>query len=142
VGQCVEHLAVTNEAYAAVIDAAIQGKADAPVEQITPGWFGGWFLRSFAAPSPESKRVKAPAKIRPGRRVGLSVIDRFLSSNESCRALILRARDKNVNRIRFWNPFVKGIRFTVGTGLESIAGHERRHLMQAQRVRVSENFPK
>jgi hypothetical protein len=140
VGQCIEHLCATNELYASPIDAAIQEKPDVPVEQITPGWFGRWFLRSFAEASPKSKRARAPQKIQPGARVPLSVLDRFLASNESCRALILRARSKDVNRIRVRSPFIPEIRFSVGTALEIIAGHERRHLLQARRVLDSANF--
>jgi hypothetical protein len=141
-GQCLEHLCITNEAYLPAITEALKERPDAPVAQIVPGWFGGWFIRSFVEPSPQTKRASAPAKIRPTARVGLAVLDRFLSGNEACRKLITDACNKDVNRIRFWNPFVKGIRFTVGTGLEIIAGHERRHLLQAERVRNSANFPR
>ena len=141
VGQCLEHLCKTNEAYLASISAALKDKPDSPVEQITPGWFGRWFIRSIVEPSPNSKRVSAPPKIRPAARVDLDVLDRFLSSNNSCREFIVRTCGKDINRIRFWNPFVPGIRFTVGTGLEIITGHERRHLVQAERVRDSVNFP-
>jgi hypothetical protein len=142
VGQCLEHLCRTNEAYLTSISAALKEKPDSPVEQVTPGWFGRWFIRSFVEPSPNSKRVSAPAKIRPAARVDLAVLDRFLSGNRSCRELIVRTRGKDINRIRFWNPFVLGMRFTVGTGLEIITGHERRHLLQAERVRDSVNFPR
>lgn len=141
VGQCLEHLCITNEAYLPAISAALKERPDKPVEQIIPGWFGGWFIRNFIEPSPQSKRAPAPPKIRPTLIVGLSVLDRFLSSNQVCRTLISDARKKDVNRVRFWNPLFKGIRFTVGTGLEIIAGHERRHLLQAERVRKSTNFP-
>jgi hypothetical protein len=142
VGQCLEHLSRTNEAYLTAISAALKDKPDSPVEQIAPGWFARWFIRSFVEPSPNSKRVSAPRKIRPAARVDLAVLDRFLSGNKSCRELIVRTRGKNINRIRFWNPFVPGIRFTVGTGLEIITGHERRHLLQAERVRGSVSFPR
>jgi len=142
VGQCLEHLCRTNEAYLTPISAALKDQPDSPVEQTTPGWFGRWFIRSFVEPSPNSKRVSAPSKIRPAARVDLAVLDRFLSGNKSCRELIVRTRGKNINRIRFWNPFVPGVRFTVGTGLEIITGHERRHLLQAERVRDSVNFPR
>jgi len=142
VGQCLEHLCRTNEAYLEAISAALRDKPDSPVEQITPGWFGRWFIRSFAEPSPNSKRASAPRKIRPVARVDLAVLDQFLSANKSCRELIVRMRGKDINRIRFWNPFVPGIRFTVGTGLEMVTGHERRHLQQAERVRQSVNFPR
>jgi hypothetical protein len=141
VGQCLEHLCITNEAYLTSISAALKDKPDSPVEQINPGRFGGWFIRRFVEPSPNSKRVPALPKIRPAARVDLAVLDRFLSGNKSCRQLIVRTRDKDVNRIRFWNPLVPGVRFTVGTGLEIIASHERRHLLQAERVRDSANFP-
>jgi len=142
VGQCLEHLCITNEAYLPAIGGALREKPDAPVEQIVPGWFGGWFIRSFIEPSPQMKRISAPAKIRPTARVGVTVLERFLSANQACRKLISDARNKDVNRIRFWNPFVKGIRFTVGTGFEVIARHERRHLLQAERVHNSPNFPR
>ena len=141
VGQCLEHLCITNEAYLTSISAALEEKPDSPVEQITPGRFECWFIRSFVEPSPSSKRVPAPRKIRPAARVDRTVLDRFLSDNKACRKLILRARGKNVNHIRFWNPFVLGVRFTIGTGLEIIESHERRHLLQAERVRDSVNFP-
>ncbi|MGB8474163.1 MAG: DinB family protein [Candidatus Acidiferrum sp.] len=141
VGQCLEHLSLTNEAYLPAISAALQGKPDAPAEQITPGWFGRWFIRSIVEPSPKGRRVSAPSRIKPTARQELSVLDRFLSINKACRELIIQARGKNVNSIRFRNPFVPGIRFTVGTGFEIIAGHERRHLLQAERVRDSANFP-
>jgi hypothetical protein len=142
VGQCLEHLCIMNEAYMPAISAALEAKPDSPVEQITPGWFGGWFLRNFVEPSPNGRRTSAPSKIRPGAKVDLSVIDRFLADNKSCRELIVRARAKDVNRIRFWNPFVPGLRFTVGTGLEIIVSHEQRHLLQAERVRDSAKFPR
>jgi DinB superfamily len=142
IGQCLEHLCVTNESYLPPISAALREKPRFPVEEITPGWFGGWFIRSFAEPSPNSRRASAPGKIRPGPRTDRSVLNRFLSSNQVCRDLILVARGNNVNRIRFWNPFLPGLRFTVGTGLKIIVGHERRHLLQAKRVKDSAGFPR
>ena len=141
VGQCLEHLCLTNQAYLASIDAALKGMPDSPAEQITPGWLARWFIRSFVEPSPNSKHASAPTKIRPAAHVNIGVLDRFLADNRACRELFVRTRSKDVNRIRFWNPFVPGIRFTVGTGFEIIAGHERRHLLQAERVRDTAKFP-
>jgi len=45
------------------------------------------------------------------------------------------------NRVRFRNPFVPLLRFTVGTGLMIINAHDRRHLWQAQRVKEFEGYP-
>ncbi len=39
------------------------------------------------------------------------------------------------------NPFFSLIRFSVGTGFQVIAAHERRHLWQAERVLANPRFP-
>lgn len=135
VGQCLEHLCIAGEVYIQPIAAALQDRPRSPVEAITPGWFGAWFIRSYIAPSPQTKKAPAPRKIRPVLSVvEPSVLDRFLAMNRDVRALIERAEPYDVNRIRFVNPFVSIIRFTVGTGFEIISKHEQRHLLQAERV--------
>jgi hypothetical protein len=55
--------------------------------------------------------------------------------------LIERASEYDVNRIRFVNPFIPVIRFTTGTGLQIVARHEVRHLLQAERVKEAAGFP-
>ena len=141
VGQCLEHLCITNEVYVPSISSAVPSKAGSTVEEITPGWFGRWFIRSFIDPSPVTKRAAAPKKIVPSSRVELSVLNRFLSSNLDVRELIRKASGCDVNRVRFANPFVPLLRFTVGTGLKIICGHQRRHLLQAERVKQAAGFP-
>ena len=74
-------------------------------------------------------------------RVELSVIDRLRGHNQEARELIRSAAKFDVNRIRFVNPFVPLVRFTVGAGLYIVCGHERRHLLQARRVKQSPSFP-
>lgn len=141
IGQCLEHLCLGNEVYLPAISSALERKAGSPVQEITPGWFARWFIRSFIEPSPVTKRGSAPKKIVPGGRVAFSVVDRFLRGNQEARQLIRQAEAYNVNRIRFVNPFVPLLRFTVGTGLKITCGHERRHLLQAERVKQSPGFP-
>jgi len=142
IGQCLEHLCMANETYLAAIAPALEREPGGSVQEITPGWFARWFIRSFIEPSPQTKRAPAPRKIVPGAQVELSVFDRFLSSNHATRDVIHHAAGYDVNRIRFKNPFVRGIRFTVGTGLQIICSHERRHLLQAEQVKRSPAFPK
>ena len=62
------------------------------------------------------------------------VLDRFIQSNVTLRDVIRRAAVYDVNRIRFQNPFVPVIYFTVGTGLEIVVRHQHRHLLQAERI--------
>ncbi len=80
-------------------------------------------------------------KIVPDEQVEPSILESFLQSNRAARELIYRASDYDVNRIRFKNPFIPMLRFTAGTGLEIISKHQSRHLLQAERVRQSTDFP-
>jgi hypothetical protein len=55
---------------------------------------------------------------------------------------VLESSDQpDLNRLRFNNPFISLIRFTVGTGILIMVGHGRRHLLQAERICHMENFP-
>ena len=141
VGQCLEHLRVTNEVYLPAITASLKARPLRAVQDITPGWFGRWFIRNYIEPSSESKRARAPKKIAPVTRVGPDILDRFLTSNQAARELVGRASDYDVNRIRFKNPFIPMLRFTVGTGLEIVSRHQPRHLLQAERVKHAVDFP-
>jgi DinB superfamily len=147
VGQCLEHLCITNELYLAAISSSFPGESSLPVEpvspvqEITPGRFSRWFITSFVEPSAQTKRARAPKKILPGPRVESAVLDRFLRSNQAARHVVRHAGNYDVNRIRFRNPFIPLLRFTVGAGLEIVSKHESRHLVQGEQVRRSANFP-
>ena len=58
----------------------------------------------------------------------------FIAAHDEARSLVQEAREMDLNRIRFKNPFVGLLRFTVGTGLLIIGAHDRRHLWQARQV--------
>jgi hypothetical protein len=141
VGQCLQHLYVANEVYLPAIGKALDDRPRSPVQDITPGWFGRWFIRTYIEPSSRSKRARAPRKIAPAQQIDPSVLDLFLRSNDVARDLVRRAGAYDVNRIRFSNPFMPLLRFTVGTGLEIVWRHQRRHLLQAERIKQAPAFP-
>lgn len=143
VGQCLEHLCLANEVYVEPIAASLRGNPTGPVEEITPGWFGRWFIRTYIEPTTQKSRARAPRKATPvATEIDASILDRFIASNAAMRDVIARAEKYDVNRIRFENPYVPLIRFTVGTGLQIIARHNHRHLLQAERVKQLSEFPK
>jgi hypothetical protein len=51
------------------------------------------------------------------------------------RVFLRKYCDLDLVGVRFANPFIRGVRFSLATGLHVIAAHERRHLWQAWRVR-------
>jgi len=57
IGQCLEHLSIGNEIYLEAIAGALRGRAAAPVDEIAPGWFGRWFIRTFMEPSANTRQI-------------------------------------------------------------------------------------
>jgi hypothetical protein len=141
VGQCLQHLYAANEVYLPAIANALNNRPPSPVHDITPGWFGRWFIRTYIEPSSRGKRARSPRNITPARHIDPSVVDLFLRSNNVARDLVRRASPYNINRIRFRNPFIPVLRFTVGTGLEIVWRHQRRHVLQAERITHTPTFP-
>jgi hypothetical protein len=142
VGQCLEHLYNANEVYLPAISAALEGRQQCLVEEIRLGWFSRWFIRNYIAPNPDGTRARAPRKIQPSKIVQPDILAALVRSNGVARELVRRASLYDVNTIRFKNPFIPLLRFTVGAGLEIISKHQGRHLLQAARVKACAGFPR
>ena len=136
VAQCLDHLGQMNTVYTAALRSAVREADPKTVARrgpIQPGWFGGWFVRQMEPPP--RRKLKSPKQGRPAaRRSGPEVLRAFLAAHDEVRALIDEARALDLNRIRFRNPFIGWLRFTVGTGMLVINAHDRRHLWQARQV--------
>ena len=59
----------------------------------------------------------------------------FLESQTGVHDFIRTNADLDLAGIRFVNPFIRGVRFSLATGLHLIAAHDRRHMWQAWNVR-------
>ncbi|MGH9458157.1 MAG: DinB family protein [Thermoanaerobaculia bacterium] len=139
VSECFDHLAVTNRVYlAAMWPAAERAAARGRLRRapVRPGLIGTWFVRSLEPPGNALFGNKAPAIIRPRSSPAVrDAFDAFLASQEEVRAFMLSFAAIDLGSVRFPNPFVRGVRFSLATGLHAIAAHERRHLWQAWRAR-------
>ena len=137
VAECLDHLAHANRAYLAAMEpAARRARANGSRRRrpAVPGLFGRWFVRSLEPP-PRLKS-RAPRVIRPRTAPALSdAMAAFLASHEDVRRFLRAYAAIDLAGARFPNPFVRGLRFSLATGLHAIAAHERRHLWQAHRVR-------
>ena len=141
IGQCLEHWQVFNRLYMAAISRALDSQVPSPVREVEAGRISVWFMRTYVEPGSHTRRVRSPHKIKPGERINPSVLSDFLRSNEEAKNLVRRAGAYDVNRIRYKNPLVPFVRFTVGVGLELTWKHQFRHVLQAERVKQSLGFP-
>lgn len=141
IGQCLDHIRATNDAYLPSIANALAGQTPDPVSEIVVRNPSRWFIRNFIAPNPGGPKGRAPKVAKPAGEVSPGLLEEFLAGNVRVTELVRRAADYNVNRVRFKNPFVPLLRFTVGTGLEIMSKHESRHLLQAEEVKAHPAFP-
>jgi len=143
VSECLDHLATTNRAYlGAMRPAAKHAREQGRLRRrpAVPGVVGGWFVRSLEPPA--RFKIKAPREIQP--RTALALEDAFAAftaSQAEVQDFLRENADLDLASVRFRNPFIKGLRFRLATGLHILAAHERRHLWQAWRVREAMQNP-
>ncbi len=139
VAECLDHLATGNRQY---LD-AMQAPADRARERgrfrrrpMKPGWLGGLFVASLEPPPRRWHKMTAPRKIRPRTAPPLTeAFAAFMATQADARAFLNANADLDLHGIRFPNPFIRGLFFSLATGLHVIAAHDRRHLWQAWQAR-------
>jgi hypothetical protein len=139
IAHCLDHLATANRVYLA----AMTPPAERALQQgrrrrgpAVPGLIGGWFVRSMEPPVRPRFRMNAPKKIVPREAPLLGdAAAQFLTSHDAVRAFLRTYADIDLAHVVFPNPFIRGVRFSLATGLHVLEAHERRHLWQAWNVR-------
>lgn len=143
ISQCLDHLAKINSVYATAVQQAVLNCSDSykrPTTIIAPGFLGGWFVQQMDLPV--RTKLKAPSKAVPASEGNpAELLEAFMKSHHAIRVVLKEAKSVDVNRLRFKNPFIGVIRFTVGTGLMIINAHDRRHLWQAEQVKKAAGYP-
>ncbi len=141
--ECLDHLTVFNDKYLAALEAAA---ANAPSggragEFRTAGFPSEKFLR--IAEPPPSVKAKAPGKLAPRPTLNPEkILPEFLTTLDRVNALVRNTNGKDLNAVRFTNPFIPLLRFTAGAGLLVLGAHARRHLYQAEQVLKEPDFPR
>lgn len=143
VAECLDHLATANTVYlSAMKESAVRARARGRRRRgpATPGIIGRWFVRALEPPV--RRKSRAPRNIQP--RIAPPLADAFaafIASHDRVRAFLRENADLDLAGVRFPNPLVPGVRFSLATGLHVITAHERRHLWQAWRVRQAAERP-
>ena len=139
IAECLDHLGTANRVYLEAMEPAARRARERGrlrLRPAIPGTIGGWFVRTLEPPVRPRWRMRAPRTIRPRAEPPLAdAFEGFLASHADVRAFLGTYADIDLAGVRFVNPFIRGVRFSLATGLHVIAAHERRHLWQAWRVR-------
>lgn len=139
VAECLDHLAVANGVYLRAMgpaseNALVRGRLRRG--PAVPGPVGRLVVWTFEPPVKRYLKLRAPGKIRPRSGPRLSdAAAAFFGSQDEIRAFLSRFEEIDLAGVHFPNPFIRGVRFSLATGLHILAAHERRHLAQAARVK-------
>jgi hypothetical protein len=139
VAQCFDHLATANRVYLRAMEPSAARAREQRRQQhrpAVPGVVGRWFVWSLEPPVTRRFTLKAPQSIQPQTAPTLShALASFKASHDEVRTFLRAYADLDLAGVRFPNPFIRGLRFSLATALHVIPAHERRHLWQAWRVR-------
>jgi hypothetical protein len=143
IAECIEHVARVNSQYLPPMKAAIAKGKESTVDKdclFSPGgWFSAAFLRRIGPRV--TIKFKAPGKIRPVSVEPEQAFQELRRGHIEIQEMLAGTAQLDLNRIRFKNPFVPILRFTVSTGFLIMAAHGRRHLEQARRLETMVGFP-
>jgi hypothetical protein len=142
VGECLEHLNLTAQAFLPLLDRAIDNgvPTQEPAAAIRPGLLGRGFI--YILEPPTKGRVNAPKSVRPPRELSMTTVTtRFNDAHKELADRVRRAQSIELNRTKMRHPAIPVVRFSVGEIFEIVLAHERRHLWQAEKVRRQPGFP-
>ena len=137
--QCLDHLALTNSLYLepmhkAAITARQQGKLRR--SPAVPGFFGRWFITRIEPTNKPGSGFKTIPKLQPEAATSLpAALASFTASQQAIEQFIHNFADLDLASIRYANPILRGLNFSLASGLNILLAHERRHLQQAWKVR-------
>lgn len=144
VAECLAHLNKGNTPYLPALERALSDGGPRGEPPFHYGPLARWFI---AGTGPQPKRkAKAIRAMRPAPRTDYEsgrVLAEFRALNDGFLAVLSRAERERLDlgRIKMSSPFIKLIRLPAGAFLETLAGHEQRHLDQARRVTQRPGFP-
>jgi DinB family protein len=138
IDECLDHLSITNHQYLDAMRPAAQHareKSRTRRGPAKPGILGAYFARIMEPPVKPNKKMKAPQVIRPqSQQPHAEIYAAFLNSHHSVENFLTDVAPLDLSHIRFPNPLIKAIRFSLATGLHVLLAHERRHLWQAHQI--------
>ena len=144
IGQCFEHLIVTNNLYFPAIQKVIDGEHRNNFFSKIPLAVDLIAALMKNSLKPEQKRKMKTFKIfEPAvSNISETIIEDFAENQLKLIEMIGTCRDFDVQHIKIAEPLSAALNLRLEDAFEILVMHEKRHFLQAERVMRAEDFPK
>jgi hypothetical protein len=143
VGQCFDHLIVTNESEFPEIEKVIKGEHKNPFWGKVPFLTDFWGRFVLKAVEPENtKKTKNPKVFSPSAsEVDANIINRFIEHQQKTIELMKATKDLDLTKIIIPSPVASFVTYRLSDTYKIVVQHEKRHFKQAERVMQASGFP-
>ncbi len=135
IGQCFEHLIVTNKMEMIAIEKALQGEHTKSIWErmpILPSVFGKLLIKMVNPKS--TRKFKAPKNFRPVQSsIKPQIIDEYIETSNKIISLMKASQNLDISKMIITSPIPR-ISYSLFDAYKVIALHDRRHFLQAERV--------
>jgi hypothetical protein len=143
IAQCLEHLILINSSYFPLIEKlAREGYRPSRKERLPllPKLFGRMILHAVRPRG--GRKYKTTDKFKPNRAdIDSQIVTKFITHQKELLAHIESIRGLDLKNTIITSPVVGFATYSLFDTLKILVSHEKRHLEQAERVMLSENFP-
>jgi DinB superfamily len=143
IGQCFDHLIISNRPYLTIIAEIRDGKRRQRAWErvpLLPRFFGKFLIRTLRADS--GRKVKArPAFYPSTSHIPVGIITSFVEQQDRLLHLLEATGRLDLNRITITSPVVRLITYSLMDAYRIIVVHEQNHFVQARRVMELPSFP-
>ena len=143
VGQCFDHLIVTNRTFFPSMEKIAAGEYRSSLwGRVSPlsGFFGRFILKAL---DPEKgRRTKAPRVFEPAKSdVAADVIEQFTAHQEELSARMRSTAGTDLRGLKVTSPVSPVATYSLRDAYRIVVAHERKHFEQARRVTQAAGFP-
>jgi hypothetical protein len=143
VGQCFDHLIISNRLLLTVIEEIQQGKRRRRAWErvpVLPRLFGKLLIRTLRADA--GRKVKAPRALNPSAsHIPTGIITSFVEQQDRLLHLMEGTRGLELEHITITSPVARLITYSLMDAYRLIVVHEQNHFLQASRLLQSPRFP-
>lgn len=138
IAECLIHLNITSERFIPLIDEAIRDGRARRLEKDGPYGLGfmGWLLLRVIEPPYRRKTKTAPPFVPEHIEPMSDVLERFDYLQQELQVRVERSSGLALDKLRIVSPFDARVKYNLYAALCILAAHQRRHLWQAEQVRL------